>query len=213
MGTPCEDEAGGDGEIQGGDAASDAGSALEQSFETFVAEAGHLKELVAAIDEDEGIVERICTILDRYQEQPQLLDPHIESIVTPLAATLRSGCGIDVGGGAAPAEQGQIRRASRALYVLAKVRGFKVVIKFFPHSVADLEPCLDLLDKQDMLGNRWLLAHTPPCSCGLKITVMTLLCSAPAALLLGRCGFVGNAIRAAAVALYPRHGAIWPQHG
>jgi hypothetical protein len=145
-----EDEHSGEEDGQG-DALSDEGSGQGQSFQTFVAEAAHVKELVAALDQDEGIVSQVCTILDRYQEQPQLLDSHIESIVNPLAATLRSGCGIDGGSGKPPAQEKEIRRACRVLYVLSKVRGFKVVIKFFPHSVADLEPCLELLNKQDML--------------------------------------------------------------
>jgi hypothetical protein len=136
------------------DATSDAGSADEgESFASFVAEAAHLKDMVGKVHTDSAASGRVCSILDRYQEQPQLLDPHIESIVAPLAATLRSACGIEGTGDAAPggdAGEKQLRTACRVLYVLAKVRGFKVVIKFFPHSVADLEPCLDLLDKQDM---------------------------------------------------------------
>ena len=133
------------------DAASDAGSEQGQSFATFVAEAAHLQELVAAMGDDEGIVGRICTILDRYQEQPQLLDPHLESIITPLAATLRSACGLGGKDGESLAGVREVRLACRVLYVLAKVRGFKVVIKFFPHSVTDLEPCLDLIVRQDAL--------------------------------------------------------------
>ena len=139
-----------DGEGQG-DAGSQAGSDHGQSYATFVTEAGHLKELVIEIDQEDGLVSRICTILDRYQEQPQLLDPHIESIVSPLSETLRSACGTPSSECEEPADERKIRRACRVLYFLAKVRGFKVVVKFFPHSVADLEPCLDLLEKQDAL--------------------------------------------------------------
>ena len=136
------------------DAVSDAGSADEgASFASFVAEAGRLKDLVAAIHADEVAAGRVCSILDRYQEQPQLLDPHIESIVAPLAGTLRSACGIEGASAEATGEEKHLRTACHVLYVLAKVRGFKVVIKFFPHNVADLEPCLELLDKQDVLDS------------------------------------------------------------
>lgn len=31
------------------------------------------------------------------------------------------------------------------IYWLCKVRGHKVVVKFFPHEAADLEPCVELL--------------------------------------------------------------------
>ena len=128
------------------DACSEAGSEGEgQSFATghFVAEVGQLKDMVKLMDREENVDARMCAILERYQEQPQLLDTHIESLVTPLAETLRSACRSD------DVTESQIRRTCHVLYVLTKVRGFKVVIKFFPHSVADLEPCLDLLDKQN----------------------------------------------------------------
>jgi len=120
-----EDEIGREEDGQG-DCLSDAGSGQGQSFQTFVAEAAHVKELVAALDQDEGIVSQVCTILDRYQEQPQLLDSHIECIVNPLAATLLYGSGIDGGSGKPPAEEKEIRRSCRVLYVLSKNRTFKV---------------------------------------------------------------------------------------
>jgi len=31
---------------------------------------------------------------------------------------------------------------------LCKVRGYKTVIKFFPHEVCDMEPVVDLLERQ-----------------------------------------------------------------
>ena len=42
-----------------------------------------------------------------------------------------------------------LRRASSVLYVVTKVRGFKTVVKFFPHEVVDLEVCLKILGSQD----------------------------------------------------------------
>ncbi|KAI4896654.1 hypothetical protein NFI96_012703, partial [Prochilodus magdalenae] len=49
-----------------------------------------------------------AVIMDRYQEQPHLLDPH-----------------------------------------LGKVRGYKIFMQLFPHEVADVQPVLDLLCRQD----------------------------------------------------------------
>ncbi len=46
-----------------------------------------------------------------------------------------------------------LRAASSVLYNLTKVRGFKTVVKFFPHEVVDLEPCLQLLARQDPLDH------------------------------------------------------------
>ena len=72
------------------DACSEAGSEGEgQSFATFVAEVGQLKDMVKLMDREENVDARMCAILERYQEQPQLLDTHIESLVTPLAEAVR----------------------------------------------------------------------------------------------------------------------------
>lgn len=53
---------------------------------------------------------------------------------------------------------GTLRKASSVLYIICKVRGFKTVVKFFPHEVADLEPCLKLLGAQSVSDHevRWL---------------------------------------------------------
>ena len=36
------------------------------------------------------------------------------------------------------------------MYNLVSVRGFKTVVKFFPHEAADLEPCVELLHFQEL---------------------------------------------------------------
>ena len=43
-----------------------------------------------------------------------------------------------------------MHHAFRYLYLLSKVRGPKVVVRWFSHEVADLEPTLNLLQEQDM---------------------------------------------------------------
>lgn len=39
--------------------------------------------------------------------------------------------------------------AFRFLYLLSKVRGAKVIVRWFPHEVSDLEPALQMLHDQD----------------------------------------------------------------
>ncbi|EKX43034.1 hypothetical protein GUITHDRAFT_140881 [Guillardia theta CCMP2712] len=81
---------------------------------TFFVEAGEVQELLQ--DLKEASVQRISGIFDKYQEQPQLLDANLETIV----------------------------------------RGHKVLTRFFPHRVADIEPCLALLAKQNPKeSNTW----------------------------------------------------------
>ena len=74
-------------------------------------------------------------ILEKYQEQPELLDPHLERIVIPMIAQLREGH-LDT-----EARHGVFR----LLYIVTKVRGYKAVVKCFCHEVTDLHPVLDEL--------------------------------------------------------------------
>jgi hypothetical protein len=75
--------------------------------------------------------------LTQYQEQPQLLDGALESIVQPLAVLLRQ---------AAVSSTAQdiavVQGVCRMLHVLITVRGYKTVVRFFPHEAADLERVL-----------------------------------------------------------------------
>ncbi|KAA6421473.1 MAG: tubulin-specific chaperone D-like, partial [Trebouxia sp. A1-2] len=73
--------------------------------------------------------------LEKYQEQSQLLDPHLESMITPLSGLLMksalepSSNSISV-----------VQHVSKLLWSIASVRGYKVVVKFFPNEAANLEP-------------------------------------------------------------------------
>ena len=43
-----------------------------------------------------------------------------------------------------------MHHAFKFLYLISKVRGAKVVVRWFSHEVSDLQPVLQLLQKQDM---------------------------------------------------------------
>ena len=179
---------------------------------TLFKEADEARSLVAllanadAVDKDrDAASKRLCAIFDRYQEKPTLMDPALESIVSPLMARagelvrslddklrgVETGKGsagdggqdltAGAGGGAAraagagaaaaaaaaavaaaaattaatTADQFQLARDPeldrifRVVYTLCKVRKAKVVVKLFPHAVADLEPTLRVLQGQD----------------------------------------------------------------
>jgi len=62
--------------------------------------------------------------LDEYQEQSYLLDPSLESLVSPLIEKLREEI---LNTGAQALERVRIQRIARLLYFLTKVRGAKVV--------------------------------------------------------------------------------------
>ncbi|CAH1795099.1 unnamed protein product, partial [Owenia fusiformis] len=86
--------------------------------------------------------ERITLIVDKYQEQPHLLDPHLEYILNQLLSIAR----------ADSSPPALMHQAFKYLYLITKTRGYKVILRLMPHEVADLEPVLALLAQQDPLG-------------------------------------------------------------
>ena len=135
---------------------------------TFVAVTDVVDALVATIAElernaDPVAFQKVTQIVLRDQELPQLLDPHLEGWITPLAGVLRAEAhkGDD-------ADMVLVQRTAKALNALATVRGAKTVVKFFPHEARDLEPvvallvrshdaqvCATTLEEKDELGTAW----------------------------------------------------------
>lgn len=78
-------------------------------------------------------------ILSRYQEQPHLLNPHLPGLIESLLAYIRTK---DV-------PSTLYHGAFKYLYQLAKVRTYKVLLKFMPHEITDLDFVLNALERQD----------------------------------------------------------------
>lgn len=99
------------------------------------------------------ICERIKGIWGQYQEQPGLLDPHLERMIGPIIGAI------------AGAVQKNPKRLEDALpnvhllasllYVLSTVRGYKVVARFFPHEAADLESALEAAEAEAADKGAW----------------------------------------------------------
>lgn len=94
---------------------------------------------------DPSDVNKIRSIIDKYQEQGQLLEPYLESIVNPLMFLVHSKSmqlrdetdeALDI-----------IKPICVILYSLVTVCGYKSVIRFFPHQVSDFEIAVTLLEK------------------------------------------------------------------
>uniref|UniRef100_A0A0E0M9J2 Uncharacterized protein n=1 Tax=Oryza punctata TaxID=4537 RepID=A0A0E0M9J2_ORYPU len=90
-------------------------------------------------------VQRIRSIMDKYQEEGQLLEPYLESIISPLMLLVRSKT-MELGAGTDELLD-IIKPLCIIIYTLVTVCGYKSVIKFFPHQVSDLEPAVALLEK------------------------------------------------------------------
>nr|XP_019591063.1 PREDICTED: tubulin-specific chaperone D [Rhinolophus sinicus] len=78
-------------------------------------------------------------IMDKYQEQPHLLDPHLEWMMNLLLGVVRDQ--------ASPADL--VHLAFKFLYIITKVRGYKTFLRLFPHEVADVQPVLDMFTHQN----------------------------------------------------------------
>ncbi|KAG6677496.1 hypothetical protein I3842_14G030100 [Carya illinoinensis] len=94
---------------------------------------------------DPSSVNTIRSILDKYQQQGQLLEPYLESIVCPLMFIIRSKT-IELGVASDEILE-VIKPICIIIYSLVTVCGYKAVIKFFPHQVSDLELAVSLLEK------------------------------------------------------------------
>lgn len=108
------------------------------------------------------IKDRISYILQKYQEQSVLLDPHIESIIHPIMNVTKEYVlkkfkefindktnNINI------TFDEDFHLLLNIIYVLCKVRGFKFINKFFPHEVKDLEPVVFFLISQQSLNTPW----------------------------------------------------------
>ncbi|KAF9953260.1 hypothetical protein BGZ70_000310 [Mortierella alpina] len=85
-----------------------------------------------------------------YQYESYLLDPFIETMVTILITPLRKMVhDITVGDlkGQAMNEHGDL--VFYMLYFVTNTRGYKTIVKFLPHEVADIEPAFEFLRQQD----------------------------------------------------------------
>jgi len=140
-----------------------------EEFISFVKEIGQIEDLLSekkflstqgGNDPDEAQVQ-ICDIIESYQEQCELLDPHLEAIISKLIGYVveqlhRDRVADSSGSGQSKTNQVEdvdmvvVNRVFKVVYVLAKVRGYKTVVKFFPHEVSDLEPTLALLAAQQL---------------------------------------------------------------
>ncbi|XP_060071725.1 tubulin-specific chaperone D-like [Ylistrum balloti] len=117
---------------------------------------GHVLEEFKEIEEFKGLIdglkhvyndqialevscERFTVIADKYQEQPHLIDPHLESLMAQILSIAR-----DV-----KSPPALIHLAFKYLYLITKMRGYKVIVRQFPHEVADVEPVLAMIDQQD----------------------------------------------------------------
>uniref|UniRef100_A0A4X2LIK1 Tubulin-specific chaperone D n=1 Tax=Vombatus ursinus TaxID=29139 RepID=A0A4X2LIK1_VOMUR len=77
--------------------------------------------------------------MDKYQEQPHLLDPHLEWMLNLLLDIVRD----------SDSPPALVHLAFKFLYIITKVRGYKIFLGLFPHEVADVQPVIDMFTHQN----------------------------------------------------------------
>ncbi|KAL0578630.1 hypothetical protein V5O48_003373 [Marasmius crinis-equi] len=82
--------------------------------------------------------QRLNLILQEYQEQSYLLDPFLEELVTPVLDRLRLHAKEFVSDQNLSPSSGRLWRIALLLYGYIKFRGYKAIVRFFPHEVSDL---------------------------------------------------------------------------
>eukprot|EP00210_Caulerpa_lentillifera_P008541 g8147.t1 len=96
--------------------------------------------VVAGASDSAAKISRFKTVLAFYQEQSELLDPHLESIITPLTTALfQRARNYDSN------SEESVRNFCSLLQCVTKVRGHKSVVKFYPVEVNCFIPVLNLL--------------------------------------------------------------------
>lgn len=89
----------------------------------------------------EAVYEGFVKIFDSFQEQPYLIDAHLQPLLSRLLEPI----------------YGQVKGTSsnisyhlscKLIYIVSKVRGFKTIIKYLPHEASDLELALSLLARE-----------------------------------------------------------------
>jgi hypothetical protein len=113
--------------------------------------------------------ESVVGLLDKYQEQPHLITPHLPLLMEPIneylmrevdsATFLHSFCLSEFDS----SQSSHFTTISKVVYALAKVVGYKTASKHLPHEVLLLRPVLNVLavhDKTERRVSCWEMTYT-----------------------------------------------------
>ncbi|KAF5389176.1 hypothetical protein D9757_003527 [Collybiopsis confluens] len=123
--------------------------------------------------QEHALFQKLVNILDEYQEQSYLLDPLLEELVTPVIERLKSHAIYFLS--SHRESSSRMWHLSMILYTYTKFRGYKSIINFFPHQVADLGIVLGYLDAEDSCAydsKHWALRY-------VMLLWLSLVCMLP----------------------------------
>ncbi|KAK0201710.1 tubulin folding cofactor D C terminal-domain-containing protein [Desarmillaria ectypa] len=108
-------------------------------------------------------LQRLSDILDEYQEQSYLLDPYLEGLVVPVVDRLKSHAHVSASHPSTVFSTERVQRVALLLYGYIKCRGYKTIIRFLPHEIADLSIALSYMQNANTLvveTDQWALRYT-----------------------------------------------------
>ncbi|KAF0701134.1 Aste57867_8357 [Aphanomyces stellatus] len=118
-----------------------------------------LVELLQSDDLTAAKLETFRVLIDPFQEQGQLMDPILRSMVAPVILRIQKiikvASAVNSSSAAFPfqvlqdEQRTELHLSCQVLYLLCKVRGYKTIVKLLPHDVSEFEPVLLLLQSQD----------------------------------------------------------------
>ncbi|XP_013190254.2 tubulin-specific chaperone D [Amyelois transitella] len=83
--------------------------------------------------------DKLYAILKQYYEQPHLLDPHLDKILSKFLSLIKD-----------KESPFELKHATfNYMYQIFRVRGYKIVVRHLPHEVSDLLTVLSYLEAQD----------------------------------------------------------------
>ncbi|EEB94562.1 hypothetical protein MPER_06603 [Moniliophthora perniciosa FA553] len=118
---------------------------------------------------------KLTNTLYSYQEQSYLLDPFLERLVTPVVERLKSHAKETVVDRTLRPSQTRMMRLAMLLYSYIKFRGYKTIIRFFPHEVADLGVAVGYMQLPDGFihePSQWTLRY-------VLLLWLSLICMIP----------------------------------
>ena len=120
-------------------------SAVVSTSEVQTSTGGQQDQAASALltSEDLRSFDELSKILAPFQEQPQILGPHIADFLVPLNDALNTV--VDAGD---KFNVYQLHLCCKVIQLLCRIRGHKYVMKHLPHEVRHIEVCMFLLNKQ-----------------------------------------------------------------
>ncbi|KAI0061711.1 TBCD protein [Artomyces pyxidatus] len=98
---------------------------------------------------DATTMQQLFTIFTMYREQNYLLDPFLEKLVTPVVDKLKAHAQYLADTKQSVQYTKTLTNVGELLYYYIKCRGYKTIVRFFPHEIADLSVALEFIQGLD----------------------------------------------------------------